>query len=103
MRRPDKTAFTTSDMDFRIRGSDIYFDRLNFNGDAISLRGNGEMNLDREIYEAKAINLARWLTALPPNKLDATSYRKGIAQLAQQNNWKVHTLARVRKSWRTLM
>jgi hypothetical protein len=36
-------------MDFRIQGPDIYFDRIDFNGDAISLRGNGEMNLDRQI------------------------------------------------------
>jgi leucyl aminopeptidase len=33
---------------------------------------------------AKGNNLVRWLTALPPNKLDARSYRKLIAELARQ-------------------
>lgn len=46
---PDATAFTESDIDFKIGGSHIYFDRINFNGDAISLRGKGEMNFEREI------------------------------------------------------
>ncbi|HKZ73204.1 MAG TPA: hypothetical protein VJ011_04020, partial [Steroidobacteraceae bacterium] len=29
-------------------------------------------------------NLARWLTALPPNKLDATAYRRLIASMARE-------------------
>jgi hypothetical protein len=49
IRRPDRTAFTSSDIDFRIQGEHVYFDRINFNGDAISLRGSGEMNLERRI------------------------------------------------------
>lgn len=49
IRRPDTTAFTSSDIDFRIQGEDIYLDRINFNGDAVSLKGHGEMNLDRQI------------------------------------------------------
>ncbi|MBV6422529.1 MAG: cytosol aminopeptidase [Steroidobacteraceae bacterium] len=32
---------------------------------------------------ARGTNLARWLTALPPNKLDARSYRRTIAALAR--------------------
>lgn len=36
---------------------------------------------------AAANNLARWLGALPPNKLDATSYRSLAAALAKQNGW----------------
>lgn len=46
---PDSTGFTESDADFVIRGPHVYFNRLNFNGDAISLRGNGEMDFDRQI------------------------------------------------------
>ncbi len=46
VRQPDTTAFTESDMQFVIRGNHVYFDRLDFNGDAISLRGNGEMDFD---------------------------------------------------------
>ena len=60
----------------------------------ISLLGlQSRMNLNREICEAKAINLARWLTAMPPNKLDAASYRKAIAQLANEHSWKAQTLS----------
>ena len=47
--RPDTTAFTSSEIDFRIQGEHLYLDRINFNGDAISLKGYGEMNLDRQI------------------------------------------------------
>jgi hypothetical protein len=50
VRPPDTTAFTESDIEFRIHGNHIYFDRMNFNGDAISLRGNGEMNFEKEIH-----------------------------------------------------
>ncbi len=49
LQRPDAGAFTTSNMEFHIVGPDIYFDRIDFNGDTFSLRGNGEMNLDRRI------------------------------------------------------
>jgi hypothetical protein len=49
VRPPDNTAFTESDIDFKIHGGHIYFNRMNFNGDAISLRGDGEMNFEKEI------------------------------------------------------
>ncbi len=49
IREPDKTAFTTSDIDFRVQGDVVYFDRIDFNGDAISLKGRGEMNLQRHL------------------------------------------------------
>lgn len=46
---PDTTAFTSSEIDFRIEGDHIYFDTIDFYGDAISLKGNGEMNLDMKV------------------------------------------------------
>ncbi len=46
---PSTTAFTTSDIRFRIQGSHIYLDRIDFAGDAISLVGAGEMNLDKQV------------------------------------------------------
>ena len=49
VRRPNKTAFNNSDIDFRIQGDRLYFDRLDFKGDAITLKGNGEMDLDRNL------------------------------------------------------
>ena len=36
-------------VDYRIEGEHIYFDRINFHGDAISLRGKGEMNFQSQI------------------------------------------------------
>ena len=49
IRPPDQTAFSTADVDFRIEGEHIYFDPINFNGDAISLRGAGEMDFQQSI------------------------------------------------------
>ncbi len=49
IRQPDTTAFTNSEIDFRVQGEHVYLDRINFYGDAISLKGSGEMDLDRRI------------------------------------------------------
>jgi hypothetical protein len=49
IQRPDRTAFTTSNIDFRIEGDDLALDRIDFSGDAISLKGKGRMNAQREI------------------------------------------------------
>ena len=50
LRPPDTRAFSHSDLDFRVEGPYFYFDRIGFRGDAVSLRGNGSMNLDSEIH-----------------------------------------------------
>ena len=44
-------------------------------------------DLSREQAEAEGNNLARWLTALPPNKLDAASYVVLLRELAKKNGW----------------
>jgi hypothetical protein len=49
VKQPDNAAFTSSDVDFRVEADRIYFDRIDFNGDAINLRGRGEMTLDRAV------------------------------------------------------
>jgi hypothetical protein len=49
IRRPNDTAFTSSDLDFRIQGDRIYFDHIDFQGDAISLEGRGEMDFERTL------------------------------------------------------
>ena len=49
IKQPDATAFTKSDIDFRVQGEHILFDRINFNGDAVSLLGKGQMNLDKQL------------------------------------------------------
>ena len=44
-----RTAFDSANIVYAIEGDNIVFDRMEFLGDAISLIGNGKMNLDWEI------------------------------------------------------
>ena len=46
IKRPDATAFTTSDIFYHIEGDHVYLDKIAFIGDAISLDGAGEMGFD---------------------------------------------------------
>lgn len=45
------------------------------------------LDLDRTMAEARGNNLARWLTALPPNKLDAANYAEMLEKLAAEHRW----------------
>lgn len=49
VKEPNQTAFDKGDIDFTIEGDNLYFDRLDLKGDAITLRGIGEMNFDRQL------------------------------------------------------
>lgn len=49
VRQLTRTAFDSSNIDFSINGEDLIFHRMEFIGDAISLIGNGRMNLDQDI------------------------------------------------------
>jgi leucyl aminopeptidase len=53
---------------------------------------DASLDLARTLAEIEGANLVRWLTALPPNKLNATSYREMIAQLAEHNDWSMRVL-----------
>jgi leucyl aminopeptidase len=46
-----------------------------------------KIDFRREIAEAHGNNLARWLTALPPNKLDARNYATMLKELADKHGW----------------
>lgn len=46
----------------------------------------------RTMAEAKGNNLARWLTALPPNELTPGNYRRRIEKLAREYKWKTEFL-----------
>jgi len=46
-----------------------------------------KIDLSRTIAEASGNNLARWLTALPPNKLDAVNYAVMLKDLARDQGW----------------
>ena len=45
----DRSAFDAADLDVRLQGEHLYFDRIDFLGDAITLKGVGQMNLRREL------------------------------------------------------
>ncbi len=45
------------------------------------------VDLDRTTAEAQGNNLARWLTSLPPNFLDATTYAELLKRLAGDQGW----------------
>jgi hypothetical protein len=49
IRAPDRNAFSTASMDYHIEGEHIYLDRIDFNGDAISLQGSGEMDFQSNV------------------------------------------------------
>lgn len=49
IRPPDNSAFSESDIDFLVRGDHIYFPKIVFRGDAISLEGGGEMDSNHNV------------------------------------------------------
>ena len=46
-----------------------------------------KLDLDRTIAEAHGNNLARWLTSMPPNMLDAENYADVARALAKEHGW----------------
>jgi leucyl aminopeptidase len=59
----------------------------------VQLLGLAErLDLTRSEVEADSVNLARWLTALPPNRLDAAEYRALVAALAEAHGWTMRVL-----------
>lgn len=49
VRKPDKTAFDEGYIEFKIAGEDIELKQIELKGDAISLLGRGQANLNQEI------------------------------------------------------
>jgi len=49
VRLPDATGFTSSDIAFTLKANHLYFSDISFKGDAVSLHGKGEMDLDQNI------------------------------------------------------
>lgn len=58
----------------------------------IMLAGDLQIDVAQARAAARANNLARWLTALPPNKLDAKAYRKLLVELAKRHGLKMRWL-----------
>lgn len=49
LREPKDSVFSAADIRCRIVGPYVYFDQLDFRGEAMSVRGSGSMNLQQEI------------------------------------------------------
>jgi hypothetical protein len=49
IKRPEKSAFTSSTIDFQIEGDDLVFERIDFSGDALTLKGTGRLNDQRQL------------------------------------------------------
>jgi leucyl aminopeptidase len=60
---------------------------------------SARLDLDRVLAEAEGNNIARWLTAHPPNKLDASGYAHFLKALATREGWqyKRHGVTELRK------
>jgi leucyl aminopeptidase len=54
---------------------------------------DAKVDLARTVAESQGNNLARWLTMLPPNKLDAVNYAEIIKDLAKSNKWQYKRFA----------
>lgn len=50
------------------------------------------LDLQRAQVEIETSNLVRWLTALPPNKLTAGSYRELVTRLSEHHDWSMRFL-----------
>jgi len=53
---------------------------------------NAKLDFKRTVAEAEGNNLARRLTALPPNELTPKIYRQQITGLARENGWRMQFL-----------
>jgi len=58
----------------------------------IVLLDGDDVDVRHATAAARGNNLTRWLTALPPNKLDAKSYRRLIADLAREHGFSMRWL-----------
>jgi hypothetical protein len=76
-RTPSTAAFNQCDMQFAIRGEDVYFKQLNLLGDAVSLYGNGETNFNRDL------NLV-FYTLIGPADLPIPILKTIAGQVSQQ-------------------
>jgi hypothetical protein len=86
IRLPDNTGFTNSVAEFRIAGKHIYLDRIEFAGDAISLVGTGEMNLNSDIQATLSAIVGRSDWQLPVFKNVMGQASQQIMQIRVDGN-----------------
>ncbi len=64
-RLPNTTAFTTCELQYRIHGNRVYFDKFNLLGDAVNLYGRGTMDFSRNVQLAFHANFRESDLPLP--------------------------------------
>jgi len=65
IKAPDPNAFSQSDISFHVESEHVYFDKLEFNGDAINLTGKGEMSFQGDTDMALAATIGRADAGVP--------------------------------------
>jgi len=70
-------AFTGSEMEFRIQGQNLLFDKLNLMGTAITLYGKGDVDFDRQA------NLT-FHSLMGPNRLNLPIFKSLLGQASEQ-------------------
>jgi hypothetical protein len=86
IKAPDPNAFSTSDAKFRIEGEHVYFDKLDFNGDAVSLSGKGEMNFQGDTRMVFTATLGRGDAGIPVLRDLFTGVAQQILQIRVTGN-----------------
>ena len=65
IRRPDTNAFSNAEATFRLTGPHVFFERINFRGDAISLYGTGDMDFNKRVNLSFYTLMGRGEVAIP--------------------------------------
>jgi hypothetical protein len=65
IRPPQRNAFSDGAIVYRVEGEHVYFDQIDFRGDAISLRGKGEMDFQSAIHLTFYATVGRGELELP--------------------------------------
>ena len=86
IKAPDPNAFSQSDMDFHVEGEHVYFDKLDFKGDAISLLGKGEMNFQGDTRMVLAATIGHGDAGIPALRNFFTGASQQIMQIRVSGN-----------------
>jgi hypothetical protein len=76
-RLPDTSAFTESEMRFRLQGDHLYFDQLDLMGDAVNLYGKGTVDFQKNLHLVFHTNFR-------PSRLPLPLVRNVLGQASQQ-------------------
>jgi len=78
IRKPDRTAFSAADIDYRLEGDHIYLDKIDFHGDVLSFRGEGSVSL------AGAIDSLQFFTFVDSAPLNLPIIKPVLGEASRQ-------------------